>query len=71
MFVYRHLPKAFGVGYRFEEKHGNAFIYRQSAVGSDDLYNYIVGNKYDTVICVHVFPSLTMTAIRKKYNPDI
>lgn len=71
VFVYRHLPKAFGVGYRFEEKHGNAFIYQQSAVGSDDLYNYIVGNKYDTVICVHVFPSLTMTAIRKKYNPDI
>lgn len=71
VFVYRHMPKAFGLGYRFEEKHGNSFIYQQSALSADELYSYIAANKYDTVISVHVFPTLTMTEIRKKYDPNI
>ena len=72
VFVYRHLPRLFGVGYRFEEHMENPrFIYQQSSLGADDLYRYICANNFDTVICVHVFSALTMTEIRKKYAPDI
>lgn len=70
VFVYRYLPKLFGVGYRFEERVKNPrFIYQQSAMGADELYRYICEEKYDTVICVHVFSALTMTEIRKNTIP--
>ena len=72
VFVYKHMPKLFGVGYRFEERVDNPkLICRQSAIGADELYRYIIAGGYDTVICVHVFSALTMTEIRKKFKPNI
>lgn len=71
VFLYRHFPRLFGVGYRFEEKHKPRYMYRQSAYGADELYSYINENNYDTVICTHVFSALTMTEIRKRHNPRL
>ena len=71
VFVYRYLPKLFGAGYRFEEKHGNKILYTANASTADELYKYIKEYKYDAVIAVHVFAELTLTEIRRKYAPDI
>lgn len=68
VFVYRYLPKLFGVGYRFEENHAPRFITKKSARGADALHSFICKNGYDTVICVHVFAGLMMTAMRNTYD---
>ena len=69
VFVYRYLPKLFGIGYRFEENHTPRFITQNAARGAEALHTYITENGYDTVICVHVFGGLMMAAARAKY-PD-
>ncbi len=68
VFVYRYLPKLFGIGYRFEENHAPRFITQNAARGADALHDYIRSNGYDTVICVHVFGGLMMAAARAKYR---
>lgn len=71
VFVYRHLPRLFGATYRFEEKHSSRMLYQANASTADELYKYIRENRYDAVIAVHVFAELTLTEIRRKYDPDI
>ena len=67
VFIYRRVPKLFGIGYKFEENHTPRFIYDESARGAKALLQFLEDNAIDTVICVHVFPALTMTAIRKRH----
>ena len=70
--LYRHLPAAFGMGYGFMERHpsyleeGSA-AYRLLTIGTDRLYQFIVANGYDTVICTHVFAALLVTEMKEKY----
>ncbi len=71
ILLYRHAPRLFGFGYRFEEDHAPKFIYTRCAETADKLYSYLNEGGYDTVICVHVFAALAMTEIRKRYNPPI
>lgn len=69
-YVYRKFPKLFGVGYRFEEKHPELFIYDQCAKGAEALHQEIMEQSYDAVLCVHVFSGVMMTEVRKRYaNP--
>lgn len=67
-YVYRRLPRLFGFGYRFEEKHTPRFIYEQCARGADALQEKLQAGGYDAVICVHVFAGLMMTEIRHKFH---
>ena len=67
-YVYRKLPKLFGIGYRFEEKHPVRFMYDQCARGAEALQKKLTDEHFDAVICVHVFSGLMMTEIRKRYN---
>lgn len=71
VFVYRHMPRLFGVTYRFEEKHNNKMLYQANALAADELYKYLKENNYDAVIAVHVFAELTLTEIRRKYDSEI
>lgn len=69
--IYRYIPKAFTKGYSYSEKHPGVFeekslIYKIIASGADKLYDYIVSNGFDTVICCHVFSSLVMCDILKR-----
>ena len=67
-YVYRKLPRLFGLGYRFEEKHSPHFIYEQCAKGTDALQQHLESVGYDAVICVHVFAGMMMTELRKRYG---
>ena len=53
-YVYRKLPRLFGLGYRFEERHSPRFIYEQCAKGADALASYLEENKYDAIVCVQL-----------------
>ena len=70
-YVYRKLPRLFGLGYRFEERHSPRFIYEQCAKGVDALQESLERGEYDAVICVHVFAGMMMTELRKRYGTMI
>ena len=71
VFIYRKLPKLFGVSYRFEENHppkdGNeSLIYELVIKGCESLYEFLSDNSYDAVICTHVFSAMMMTELKKR-----
>ena len=67
-YVYRKMPRLFGVGYRYEEKHPPRFIYERCAKGADALWERLKSKHYDAVICVHVFSGMMMTEVRARYH---
>ena len=70
-YVYRKMPRLFGVGYRYEEKHPVHFIYEQCARGAEALQERLTAGNYDAVLCVHVFSGLMMTEVRRRYRNPI
>jgi len=71
-FVYRHSPKASGVGYKIEEKkRGSAAVDRSLARYSPRMVKYIKSNGFDIAICVHEFPGLMLTFARRGKQLDI
>lgn len=70
-FIYRHMPRLFGVGYRFEEKHPPRFLYRQMALGAKKIYDFLSENAYDAVVCTHIFGNMLMTEVRRKFGVTI
>lgn len=71
--IYKHLPRLFSWGYSKTEKHTSVFhedslVYRMIAAGTDKLYQYICDNKFDRVICTHIFTSLMVSAVIRKYK---
>ena len=43
-------------------------VYLVNKMFSNRLYNFIKNNKYDLVICPHLFPAQALTAINKKHK---
>ncbi len=68
VFLYRRLPKLFGVGYNFEEKHANRLMYEMCASCAEPLYALLQKGQYDVVVCPHVFSALMVTEVKKKYT---
>ena len=62
-YVYRRLPRLFGIGYRFEERHTPHFIYEQCARGAESLYRKLTAGGFDAVLCVHVFSAMMLTPL--------
>ena len=52
-FAYRYAPKIYGAGYRREEKHPSSLFYEQSIRGIGPLYEELIDQAPDAVICVH------------------
>lgn len=76
IFIYRNMPKLFGFGYDFEEKHPpqraeNSIMYELAIKGCDGLYEHLCNNIYDAVICTHIFPAMMMTELKKQRKTDI
>lgn len=71
VYIYRHLPQLFGVGYRFEEKHPPRFIYDQMALGAKKFAAFLEENVYDAVVCTHIFGNMLVTEARRKYGVTI
>jgi len=70
-YVYRKLPRLFGIGYRFEEKHPPRFLYEQCARGAEALQAKLETEQFDAVICVHVFSGMMMAEVRKRYQNSV
>lgn len=70
-FMYRHMPRLFGVGYRFEEKHQPFFLYKQLSLGAKKFYAFLNENAYDAVVCTHIFGNMLVTETRRKYGVSI
>ena len=69
IFFYRHMPKLYGTGYRLEEKRNSSQgIYRSCTRMARPLYRYLRDRSYDAICCVHVFPALAMTYIRRRWG---
>jgi len=67
-YVYKRFPKLFGGTYRFEERHSPKKMYAYCAKGAVGLQEKLLSECFDAVICVHVFPALTMTEVRRAYG---
>lgn len=71
-FLYRHAPKMFGKAYeKTEQMDKHAALYFDYAQHALSASKYIRRYRYDTVICVHEFPALMLTAARKYLGLDI
>ena len=70
-FAYRHLPKAYGVCYRIEERHPSRAIYNSNAKYSSRLMEYIKYSGCDAVLCVHLFPCIMATELRRRGLLDV
>lgn len=71
--MYRHLPWLFRFGYSCSEKHSGmfqegSFTYQLLAKGADGLAEYINREKFDAVICTHVFAALMLNEVRKRHK---
>lgn len=67
-YIYRHFPQLFGVGYRFEERHPPRFLYDQMALGVKRFMAFWKENPFDAVVSTHLFGSMLMTEVRKRYE---
>ena len=75
VFMYRRLPKIYGVGYRFSEIYARQQRYqrqlnRESARRrlprrERDLRCYLENGRFDAIICVHVFAARFVSELRK------
>ena len=71
-----HIPRIFGFGVSTARRldkisKKRSLCYVANATYATTLYNYIVGNGYDTVVAPHVFPSEALTRILRKYAPRL
>ncbi len=66
VFVYKRLPKLFGIGYRYEENHEPKFIQSQLRLGVKKFENFLKGNNFDVIVCTHVFSSILVNEYKKK-----
>ncbi|MEE1280112.1 MAG: glycosyltransferase [Oscillospiraceae bacterium] len=70
VFVYKRLPKLFGIGYRYEENHEPKFIQAQLRLGVKKFEKFLKGNNFDVIICTHVFSSILVNEYKKKTGFD-
>ena len=60
--------KLYKLGEIYNKSNLKSPIYMLNKKAKDKLYTYILKNNYDLVICTHLFPSMALTEINKKYN---
>ena len=71
--AYRHMPKLFGKGYSYTERHRNMFkedtvLYHYFTKASEGIYDLILTGRYDAVLCTHPFAALILTDVLKVHN---
>lgn len=71
--LYRHFPGMFRNGYQYTENHpaifeGNSKVYQLLTSGAERLYDFILQENFDTVICTHVFSALMITEVIRRHN---
>ncbi|MBR5525082.1 MAG: glycosyltransferase [Clostridia bacterium] len=71
IYLYRYLPKLFGLGYRYEEQHQPKLIYEQMAMGARKFARFVNRNEYDVIISTHIFGSMMVTEARRWYGLSV
>jgi len=72
-----HTPSAFGAGYNFSKAQTytpgtlKSAVYGVNMTYSKKLYRDIIKNKYDAVVCTHIFPAQALTHAKHKYGLDV
>lgn len=72
-----HAPRAFGAGYNFSKSRKyrggrvKSPVYAVNMSYSKELYDDIVLENYDAVICTHIFPAQALTHAKHKHGLDI
>lgn len=71
--IYRHMPNLFKVGYKDAENSVKLFekdslVYEYLTSGSERMYDYILENGYDCVVCTHIFPALALGDMLEKHS---
>ena len=69
VFIYRNMPKLFGIGYKYEENHQpkddqTSIMFDLVTKGCRELLIDIKSSDYSAIICTHVFPAMMMTKIK-------
>ena len=69
--LYRYAPKLFDVGYRMAEQNPvepgeTDLVYEAMAFGAEKLLQILEGGSYDAIVCVHVFPGMMVTELRRQ-----
>lgn len=75
-FMYRHLPGLFRWGYRYSEKHPAVFneksgIYKILTSGAEHIYQFIIREQFDGIVCTHPFSAMILTHILKGHSIQI
>jgi len=70
--MYRHVPGLFRMGYSFAERHSapiqeDSADHKPLAAGAARLYDHICREKYDTVVCVHVFSAALVAQMLREH----
>ena len=73
LFIYRKLSPLFEWGYELAEHHPEKFdedsrLYHFFARGAEDLYQYILRQNFDCILCTHPFSAMMLTAVRRRYD---
>ena len=76
MTMYRHLHWLFQIGYHYSEKHsamfgGHSGIHSLLTLGTERIRQCIEKGHFDQVVCTHVFASLMITEVQKRYHLPI
>ena len=75
VFIYRHAPKLFELGYKFSEfdtrKRDETFRYKYCSMYAQNLHKFLQNNKYNYIISVHVFASLALDYVIKNLDDSI
>ena len=71
--MYRHFPSVFRFGYRFAERHPRVFsngslIRNLLSAGAENLHTFLRENRFQIVLCTHVFSALMMTDVLRTHG---
>ena len=71
--LYKHLRKINDLGWRYNIKHRDGVnedfpLYKLMMYGCKDLALYLIQEKFDIVLCTHVFPGWLLANTVQKYN---
>jgi len=70
--MYRHFPGLFRFGYGFAEKHpgilkDGTIVYKLLTGGAENLHFLLENEKYDTVVCTHVFSGVLLRETLRRH----
>lgn len=73
--LYRYAPKLTDVGYRAFERTADpedtTAVYEILSLGAGKVWQMLMKESYDAVICVHVFSGMLMTEVRRVWGLEI